>query len=362
MKNSIKVAAFAAATALMLGACGSAPEENTSSGNGDTNETAAESVDVKACMVSDEGGFDDKSFNQSGYEGLQRAEKELGVEISTTESNSDADFEPNLNALISDGCDIIIGVGFKMADQLETKAKENPDIKFALVDAGFNDQPENARALVFNTAEASYLAGYVAAGMTETGKIGSFLGMALPSTQIFSDGFEDGMKKYNEENSTDVQLIGWSKEAQDGMATGDFSDVAKGQTFSNQLIDQGVDVIMPVAGPVGAGTLAAASENPGVMVVWVDADGYETQPESGQYILTSVVKEIGAAVFDTIKLVVDGDWTSEQYVGDLENGGVSIAPFHDFEDKVPQELKDGVEKIKEQIISGEIVVETPNQP
>ena len=136
-------------------------------------------------MVSDEGGFDDKSFNQSGYEGLVRAEKELGVEISTTESNSDADFDPNINALISDGCDIIIGVGFKMADQLEAKAKENPDVKFALVDAGFADQPENARALVFNTAEASYLAGYVAAGMTETGKIGAFLGMALPSTMIF---------------------------------------------------------------------------------------------------------------------------------------------------------------------------------
>ncbi|MDO5049572.1 MAG: BMP family ABC transporter substrate-binding protein [Actinomycetaceae bacterium] len=362
MKNSIKVAAFAAATAMLLGACGSAPEEPTTEGNGETNETAAASTDVKACMVSDEGGFDDKSFNQSGYEGLKRAEAELGVEISTTESSSDADFEPNLNALISDGCDVIIGVGFKMADQLEAKAKENPEVKFALVDSTFAEQPENARALVFNTAEASYLAGYAAAGMTETGKIGTFLGMALPTTQIFADGFEDGMNKYNEENSTDVQLVGWSKEAQDGMATGDFSDVAKGQTFSKQLVDQGVDVIMPVAGPVGAGALAAASENEGVKVVWVDADGYETQPESGQYILTSVVKEIGAAVFDTIKLVVDDAWISEQYVGNLENGGVSIAPFHDFEDQVPQELKDGLENIKQQIVSGEIVVETPNQP
>ncbi len=361
MKNiKLTAAALAATAALVLGACGSAPDENKEPSNEGADAPAK--TDVKACMVSDEGGFDDKSFNESGFQGLKRAEQELGVEITTTESNSDADFDPNIEALIADGCDIIIGVGYKMADQLEAKAKANPDVKFALVDSTFKDQPENARALVFNTAEASYLAGYAAAGMTETGKVGTFLGMALPTTQIFADGFEDGIKKYNEDNSTDVQLIGWSKESQDGMATGDFSDVSKGQTFSEQLIDQGVDVIMPVAGPVGGGAVAAATTNDGVKVVWVDADGYETQPEHKEVFLTSVIKEIGAAVFDTIKLVVEDNWTSEQYVGNLKNGGVSIAPFHDFEDQVPQELKDGLEKVKEQIISGEIKVETPNQP
>lgn len=364
MKKTIKVTALAAAAALMLGACGSAPEEAAPTGGAEESaKPGGDASAVKACMVSDEGGFDDKSFNQSGFEGLQRAEKELGVEIKTAESNSDADYDPNLNAMIQDGCTIIIGVGFKMADQIDKKAQEHPDVKFALVDSGFASEPDNGKALVFNTAEASYLAGYVAAGMSK-GKIGTFVGMNIPTTAIFSDGFEDGMKKYNEDNGTNIELVGWDKAAQDGMATGDFSDVGKGQTFSKQQIEQGVDVIMPVAGPVGAGALAAAKDagEGNVAVVWVDADGYETQPEYKEYILTSVVKEIGAAVFDSIKSVVDGNFTSDPYVGNLENGGVSLAPFHDFDSKVPQELKDAVNKVREQIISGDIKVETVNQP
>lgn len=362
MKKTIQVTALAAAAALMLGACGSAPEDNNG-GSDDAAKPGGDASSVKACMVSDEGGFDDKSFNQSGYEGLQRAEKELGVEIKTAESNSDADYDPNINAMIQDGCTIIIGVGFKMADQIDKAAQDNPEVNFALVDAGFESSPENGKALVFNTAEASYLAGYVSAGMSQ-GKVGTFLGMNIPTTAIFADGFEDGVNKYNEENGTDVGLVGWDKEAQDGMATGDFSDVGKGQTFSKQLIEQGVDIIMPVAGPVGEGALAAAKDagEGEVTVVWVDADGFETQPDYQDYILTSVVKEIGAAVYDAIKSVVDGDFSSDPYVGNLENGGVSLAPFHNFDDKVPQELKDGVNKIREQIIAGDIKVETTNQP
>lgn len=364
MKKTIKIAALSAAAALMLGACGAAPEESSSgsSASNATTKPGGSASDVKACMVSDEGGFEDKSFNQSGYEGLERAHKELGVEIKTAESHADSDFEPNLDSMISEGCSIIIGVGYKMADQIEAKAKANPDVKFALVDSTFKENPDNARALVFNTAEASYLAGYVAAGMTKTGSIGTFLGMKIPTTAIFADGFEDGMKKYNEENGTDVKLIGWDKASQDGQATGDFSDVAKGQNTAKTLIDQGADIIMPVAGPVGAGAIAAAKEKGDVSIIWVDADGYETQPDAQDLMLTSVVKEIGAAVFDTIKSVVDGNFSSEAYVGTLENEGVSIAPFHNFDDKVPQDLKDKVKTIKEKIISGEIKVETTNQP
>lgn len=362
MKNSIKVSAVAATAALMLAACGSAPDNSGSGSDATDGGSAPATTDVKACMVSDEGGFDDKSFNQSGYEGLMRAQDELGVEVKTAESTSDADYDPNIANMVTEGCDIIIGVGFKMADQLEAQAKDHPDIKFALVDSTFKEPGDNARALVFNTAEAGYLAGYLSAGMTETGKIGTFLGAKFPTTAIFADGFEDGMVKYNEVHSTAVELLGWDKESQEGVATGDFSDVAKGKNAAVQLINQGADIIMPVAGPVGAGALTAASENDGVSVVWVDADGYETQPEHGQYILTSVVKEIGSAVFDTIKSVVDDTWTADPYIGSLENDGVSIAPFHDFDSKVPQELKDEVEQIKQDIIDGTIVVETVNQP
>ncbi|EEH63723.1 basic membrane protein [Gleimia coleocanis DSM 15436] len=356
MKNTLKFGAIAAAAALTLSACG---------GAGATKDAGAEkpATDVKACMVSDEGGFDDKSFNQSGFEGLKRAEAELGVEIKYTESHSAADYDPNIEALLSDNCDIIVGVGFLMADIIKEKAAANPDVKFAIVDFNYEEKPENLKPLVFKTSEASYLAGYVAAGMTETGKIGTFVGLNIPTTAIFADGFEDGMKKYNEEHSADVKLVGWDKEKQDGIATGDFSDVSKGQTFSKQMIEQGVDVIMPVAGPVGAGAIAAAKEaNNGTKVIWVDADGYNTQPDGKDLILTSVVKEIGNSVFDAIKSLVDDQFTGEAYVGTLKNGGVSLAPFHDFDAKVPAEVKEGVKALQEKIISGEIKVESKNQP
>ncbi len=361
MKTTIKFAAVACAAALGLAACGAAPESG-SDASSTASDSAAGSAGVKACMVSDEGGFDDKSFNESGHNGMEKAKTELGVEVKYAESNADSDFEPNLTNMVSEGCDIIIGVGYKMADQMSAIAKANPDVKFALVDSGFAEDLPNARTLVFNTAEAGYLAGYVAAGMTQTGSIGTFLGMQIPTTAIFADGFEDGMKHYNEVHSTDVKLLGWDKASQKGQATGDFSDVSKGKNTSVTLIDQGADIIMPVAGPVGEGALAAAKESGKAMVIWVDADGYETMPKYKDVMLTSVMKEISAAVFDTVKSVVDGSFNSTPYVGTLENGGVSIAPFHDFDSKVPQELKDEVEKVKQQIISGEIKVETTNQP
>lgn len=355
----MRFGAVAAVAALGLAACGSAPDKD---GGQSGSESGSASSDVKACMVSDSGGFQDKSFNESGHKGLMQAKDELGVAVDQAESKSDADYVPNLDNMVQGGCDIIIGIGFMMADAMDEAAAANPDVKFALVDSGFENEHDNAKPLLFNTAEASYLAGYAAADMSTTQKIGTFLGVNLPSTAIFADGFEDGMAKYNEEHSADVELVGWTKADQNGMATGDFEDVSKGKQFTEQLIKQGVDVVMPVAGPVGKGALAAAQENEGTMVIWVDADGVETNPEYADVILTSVLKEISAAVFDVIKSVVDDNFSSEPYVGDLANGGVGIAPWHDFADKVSPELDDEIAQLKQDIIDGTIVVQSDSTP
>lgn len=358
VKNSVKIASAAAAAALILTACGAAPDTSTSSANTPTSEAST----VKACMVSDAGGFEDKSFNQSGKEGLERAKEELGIEAAYSESKSDADYVTNISAQIQEGCDLIIGVGFLMADAMNEAALANPDIKFALVDSGFADAPANSKALTFNTAEASYLAGYVAAGMTTTGKVGTYLGMQIPSTAIFADGFYDGVAKYNEVHGTAVELLGWDKTTQKGMATGDFEDISRGKLFATQLIEQGADIIMPVAGPVGNGALAAAKETGKATVVWVDADGYLTQPEFADLILTSVMKEIDNAVYDTVKSLKDGNWSSEAYVGTVANGGVGIAPYHDFDAKVSDELKSEVEQLAKEIADGTLKVESTNSP
>ena len=346
--------------ALGLAACGSAP----------TDSTSAPASNFKACMVSDEGGFDDQSFNQSGMEGMQRAKAELGVEIVGVESSSDADFQPNIDSLIQQDCNLIIGVGFVIAPALTEAAQANPDIQFAIIDSSFQSADgttidlDNGKPLSFNTAEASYLAGYVAAGTTKTGTVATYGGVAIPTVQIFMEGYAQGVAKYNADHGTHVQVLGWDPANPDaGSFTGDFTDTAKGQQLTQQFLSQGADIILPVAGPVGQGTLAALQDSGSSSnaAIWVDADGYHTT-EFGSFMLTSVIKEIGNAVYDTIEQSAKGKFTNEPYVGTLENGGVSIADYHDWASNVPADVKKGVEEIKQQIIDGTLDVSTAYDP
>jgi basic membrane protein A and related proteins len=379
VRRVLKIAAVTATATLALAACGEAPEDEAADNGGDGGDTgstatsedggaaAGDGADFQACMVSDSGGFDDQSFNQSGREGMEAAEEALGIETTLVESQSDADYATNVSTLVSQGCDITIGVGFLLEDAIQTGAEGNPDTNFALIDSAFSDadfnpvELDNAKPILFNTAEASFLAGYLAAGMTETGTVATFGGLQIPSVAIFMDGFADGVDLYNEDNGTDVQLLGWDKEAQNGSFSGDFENQSQGQTLTEQFIAQGADIIMPVAGPVGLGAAAAAEGEEGTKIIWVDSDGYDTT-EYGDLMLTSVLKQIGPAVEDTITEAVQDGFTNEPYVGTLENDGVGLAEYHDFEDEVPQELKDRLAELEEQIIGGELTVESPNAP
>jgi basic membrane protein A and related proteins len=371
VKKSIYATALAATAALALAACGAAPEEDTpapgATGDAGTSAAGGDNADFLACVVSDQGGWDDQSFNQSAYEGLQAAVKDLGIKEADAESQADSDYGPNVDSMVQQGCNLTIGVGFLLEDPIQQAAEKNPDTNFALIDSAFSDadfnpvELDNAKPILFNTAEASYLAGYVAAAMTKTGTVATFGGMQIPSVSIFMDGFVDGVAKYNEDNGADVQVLGWDKEAQNGSFTGDFENQANGQTLTEQFIAQGADIVMPVAGPVGLGAAAAAQAAGDVKIVGVDSDWYEST-EYGPIVLTSVVKKIGQAVQDTVTESVEDNFTNEPYVGTLENEGVGLAPFHDFDAEVPQEVKDAVADLQEQIVSGEITVETPNAP
>jgi basic membrane protein A len=364
VKRAMQFSALAAAAALALAACGAAPEDDETTGGGE--DTAGGNTDFSACMVSDAGGFDDQSFNQAGFEGLEQAESELGITATEVESSADTDYGPNIDNLVQQGCNLVIGVGFLLEDPIQAAAEANPDTNFALIDSSFSDadfnpvELDNAKPILFNTAEAAFLAGYLAAGMSETGTVATFGGIQIPSVAIFMDGFVDGVAKYNEDNGTDVKTLGWDKEAQTGSFTGDFENQANGQNLAQGFIDQGADIIMPVAGPVGLGA-AAAAQSGDAKIIWVDSDGFLTT-EYGDIIITSVMKEIGPAVFDTVSESVDGNFTNEPYVGTLENEGVGLAPFHDFEDAVPTELQDKLAEYQEQIIAGDLVVESTNTP
>ena len=365
MKSITRALALAGAGALTLAACGTAPEENAGGGGSDGGGASS---DYKACMVSDAGGWDDKSFNESSYKGLKNAEEALGIQTSTAESTTVSDFAPNINNMVTQDCDLIITVGFLLAPATGAAAQEHPDTDFAIVDSTAQDadgnpiELDNVKPLEFNTAEAAFLAGYLAAGMTETGKVATYGGVDIPTVM---DGYVDGVAHYNETHGEDVEVLGWNKEEQSGSIVGTFEDQSKGKAVSDEFYSAGADIIMPVAGPVGAGTLASAKEGEDRMVIWVDADGYETNaadPEAQSVILTSVMKEMTVGVEDVITGAAEGEFDGTPYVGTLENGGVGLAPYHDFEDEVPAELTEELETLEQEIISGDVVVESKASP
>jgi basic membrane protein A and related proteins len=369
VKKILGVAAVSAAVALVLAACGSAP----SSTNGTGTAGATGGSNFKACMVSDSGGFNDKSFNESGYDGLKKAASSLGIKTATAESKQASDFAPNIQNMIGQNCNLIVTVGFLLATATGDAAKANTHIDFAIVDSTAQDANgntitlDNVKPISFDTVQAAYLAGYVAAGMTKTGTVATFGGMQIPTVTIFMDGFYDGVQKYNQVHNKSVKVLGWDPaQPKSGSFTGDFEDQSKGQQLTNTFIDQGADIILPVAGPVGGGTLAAAHDanNAGksVSVIWVDSDGVLTNPDSADIILTSVMKQIGNAVNDVVTASSKGQFSNEQYIGTLKNGGVDIAPFHNFDSKVPADLKTEVNQLKQDIIDGKIKVTSPSSP
>jgi basic membrane protein A len=304
--------------------------------------------------VTDIGGIDDRSFNETAYEGILRAEEELGAESAFLESGGEEDYATNIAALMDQGCDLIVTVGFLLGDATLEAAEANPDQDFAIVDFAYDEPVDNIKPLLFNTNEAAFLAGYLAAGMTETGTVGTFGGVNIPPVTIFMDGFLAGIEHHNTEKGTDVALLGW--DGADGLFTGDFEDQDKGRQTAQSLLDEGADIVFPVAGPVGLGAAAAVRDAGDANMVWVDSDGCESAAEFCDLFITSVLKNIDNAVFDTIETAQAGELDGEPYFGTLENEGVGLAELHEFEDDVPQELKDELAELEESIIAGDITV------
>lgn len=351
MRRSVRFGVALVAASVALAGCAPAPEAD------DDGATA----DGCVRMVTNSGGLEDRSFNQSSWEGLQQAEEEYGVEAEALVSTSETDLAPNVQQAVDSGCGLIVTVGYELADATLDQAGRNPDLAFAIVDESV--EADNVKPVVFDTAQASYLVGYLAAGVTKTGVVATFGGGNQPPVTLFMDGFVDGVARYNEVHGTDVRALGWNKESQDGSFTGDFEDINKGKVLTEGFIDQGADVILPVAGQVGEGAAAAAVERVGVSIIWVDSDGYETLPaEFRPVLLTSVLKNTQQAMVDIVGEVQDETFDNEPYVGTLENGGVDLAPYHDLESLVPPELQGELEGIRQAIIAGELVVESPSTP
>ncbi len=315
------------------------------------------------------GPIDDRGFNQLAWEGLQRAKQEMGVNVEHLET-SNGEAEASLNQFLSQGVAAIVTVGADLAQTAKASSEANPTIPFISVD--FPSQTQSDIGLLFATDEPAFMAGYLAAGMTETGTVCTFGGRPSLPVLSFMVGFENGVEYYNQTNSADVQLLGWETDPTkelggEGTFIGNFSDQEAGRMATEQFADSGCDIVLPVAGEAGLGA-AAAAQSRDLKVIGVDADQTQTVPEYADVYLTSILKRIDTAVFDTIQRWLQGTAFQgtvgnfrNNYIGDLENGGVDLAPFHNFDSQVPQQLRDNLATIRGQIISGELSTGWPIQ-
>ena len=319
---------------------------------------AAAAADFAACEVTDTGGIDDNSFNQTAWRGVEDAKAKLGIDGRYLESQAETDYAANINSLLGGQCDLIITVGFLLGDATQKAAEANPDQKFSIVDFAYDPVIPNVVGQVYATDQAAFLAGYLAAGITKTGTLGVFGGINIPPVTIFMDGFAWGVDYYNKQKGTNVSVLGWDPVKRQGLFTNNFESLDDGRAFAQNLYDEGADIVLPVAGPVGLGSAALADElGPDKLkIIGVDADLYLTDPEKKQVYLTSIMKRMDSTVMQVIESAMNGSFKGGVIVGSLANGGVDLAPFHDMESAVPDDLKAELETIRQGIVDGSIKV------
>jgi basic membrane protein A len=368
-KHHSPLLAVGAVLILILAACtgaGSSPSgaasepasEPASEAPTEAAESEAPTVDYKACMVSDTGGIDDNSFNENGWAGMERAQEELGVEVTFLESRSAEDYARNIDQHIADGCDMIVTVGFLLGDATAAAAEANPDTRFAIVDFAYDPALPNVEGLVYATAEGAMLAGYASASWSKTGIVGTFGGINIgPGVTDFMDGFIAGVNYWNEEQGADVRVLGGRdpSDPDSGTFTGNFDSTDDAKNVTQGMLDEGADVILPVGGPIGGGTFAAIEESGAEAVgLGVDVDWTESAPEFTEWLLTSIIKRIDNSVFQAIERGLNGEPPQATFLSNLENEGVGIAPFHDYEDEISDEVKAAIEEMQQMIIDGEL--------
>jgi basic membrane protein A len=355
---------FFVVLAMLLAACGTPAVETTVPPTEEVVPPTEEVVEptepvaiaFKACQVTDTGGIDDQSFNATAWKGIEDAVAAYGIEGKYLESQQQTDYEKNINAFLQEGCNIIIPVGFLLGDATKVAAEANPEVPFAIVDFGYDPVIPNVRGSGYKIDQATFLAGYLAAGMTTTGKVGTYGGIQIPPVTAFMDGYYLGIQAYNKAHGTSVELLGWDPASQTGLFAGNFESTDDGRRLGESLLDEGADIIMPVAGPVGGGTLAVLKERGTGLLIGVDNDWSApyAYPDYADFILASALKNMDAWVMDSIKQVMDGTFKGEQYLGTLENNGVGLKLGSVWADKVPADLKAEIETLQADIVAGNV--------
>lgn len=336
---------LALSTALLLGSC-------AAEGPGDRGRATSE--DFTGCVLGSDGGFRDRSFNQDVYESTVALRDTLGIEVRTEEPTSPREAQRLLEEMAdpAGGCDLVVAMGSPNVAQLESAAEQHPEQDFAIVDDTSIDLP-NVRTLAFDATQPGFLAGYVAASVSETGTVGAYGGRDLPEVREFLDGYAAGIEHWNDVHDDDVALIGWDHRTGRGEFLGDFTDTEAAAELTRRQLDEGADVIMPVAGRAGLGTTETVAQRDDALFVWVDIDGWDVLPdEQRTRQLTSVRKDLGSAVADVMAQSARAELDARPYTGTLANGGVALGEYHDQADRVGPETVQEVRTLRQEIIDG----------
>ena len=319
---------------------------------------ASHGVNGKVCVVNDLGG-DENPWNAAAAEGAKAAQSKLHVDTETLNADTESEMVANIDAFVTAGdCDLIFGIGFNSGFLMEPFIAANPGQDFVVIDFTFNGIYPNVAEVVFLPNEAAFLAGYVAAGISETGKVGVFGGLPFLSVTLFMDGYALGVDYYNAEHGTSVEVLGWDPDLQTGLFSFNFDNPADGRALASDLYDQGADTVFPVAGFTSFGALWEAVDRietgESVRVIGVDFDWAGTLGDPDRAILTSVIKDPGVVVFNQTAALVNGTWTADLVFEGLESGAVDIAPFHMLNRAVPGFLKNDLKSMRTGIIDGSI--------
>lgn len=360
LRNASAAFALMGASALVLSGCAAAPEAEPTETAATATETAAPANDYLACAVSDEGSWNDKSFNESVYDGLLEAEAQLGIEINDAESVTPQDFGPNLQAMVDANCDITFAVGFGLITDVNIAAAANPDMNFVTVDGYVeedNSNLTNLKPVNYLMEQSSYLAGYLAAAYSETGIIGTYGGVNIPAVTVFMDGYYYGAMAYGAENEVEITVLGWNPMTQNGSFTENFTpNSPESKALAATQLSAGADVLFAVGGDqFGAQSSAIDDAGGNGVIIGVDKNVALFSPEYSEYVLTSVEKRMTDAVYDIIsELSAGGAFSGEPYIGTLSNGGTGLSPFYDFDSEISDAVKARLVEIEAGINSGEI--------
>lgn len=360
-------AGLALTAALAVSACASSSSSTAATGTaataasgGSASSAPASNAGFSACIMISETGIADHSFNQAAWAAMTEAKSSLGITIKYLEQSGTVDFSTIGEEFVQDDCSMIIGVGFDTETTIDTLAKANPSIKFAVIDDTLTTPEPNAVSLVYETNQASFLGGYLAAGMSKSGTVGVYGNEAIAPVELYMSGYVYGVEYYNKVHGTDVKVIGWNPSSGSGQFVGSFTDVNQGKLITQAEIQQGADVIFAVAGPIDEGTVeamqAAGGPASGYYTLWVDSDGCETNPDACGELLSTVQKNIQPSLYQVIAKTVAGSFPKGDYLGTLTDDGVGLAPYHQLAGKVPAALQKEITALEKAVAAGTVTV------